>query len=225
MKRLLFLIAFLGTMGSLWAQTVENLFEWQGENGIVAKPKFLGLSRNQELPNMPLYTYMEYDVHSDNGDSYCIKMRGVGNKEMSKGGDYDFFEIHHNGKMILRYNPFGILYDNRYMTVNASKDNFIKVPLSNGSFALFFGGWFFGGCEAPEMIVVVVSCDKAKVVFDDNAYAYKYTPGEHFSMEYVDDVEGLYDSYTVEFTESFLKSRMKYKIWREGNMLKYKSWK
>lgn len=106
MKRLLFLIAFLGTMGSLWAQTVENLFEWQGENGIVAKPKFLGLSRNQELPNMPLYTYMEYDVHSDNGDSYCIKMRGVGNKEMSKGGDYDFFEIHHNGKMILRYyNP------------------------------------------------------------------------------------------------------------------------
>ena len=111
------------------------------------------------------------------------------------------------------------------MTVNASKDYFIKVPLSNGSFALFFGGWFFGCGEAPEMIVVVVSGDKAKVVFDDNAYAYKYTPGEHFSMEYVDDVEGLYDSYTVEFTESFLKSRMKYKIWREGNMLKYKSWK
>ena len=73
--------------------------------------------------------------------------------------------------------------------------------------------------------MVVLSGDKAKVVFDDNAYAYKYTPGEHFSMEYVDDVEGLYDSYTVEFTESFLKSRMKYKIWREGNMLKYKSWK
>ena len=29
MKRLLFLIAFLGTMGSLWAQATENLFEWQ----------------------------------------------------------------------------------------------------------------------------------------------------------------------------------------------------
>ena len=75
------------------------------------------------------------------------------------------------------------------------------------------------------MIVVVVSGDKAKVVFDDNAYSYKYTSGENFSMEYVDDVEGLYDSYTVEFTENFLKPRTKYKIWREGNMLKYKSWK
>ena len=144
---------------------------------------------------------------------------------MSKGGDYDFFEIHHNGKLILRYNPVGILYDNRYMTVNASKDYFIKVPLSNGSFALIFGGWFFGCGEASDMIVVVVSGVKAKVVFVDIAYAYKYTPGEHFSIEYVDDINGLRAIGSPGFTDSYLKKRTKYKIWREGNMLKYKSWK
>ena len=225
MKRLLFLIAFLGTMGSLRSQTIENLFEWQGENDIVAKTKFLGLSRNQELPNMPLYTYMEYEVNSDDGDSYCIKMRGVGNKEMSEGGDYDFLEIHHNGRMILRHNPYGLLYDNRYITVKASKDYFIKVTLFNNSFALFFGGWLYGSDETPEMLVVVVSGDKAKVVFDDYAYAYKYISGEHFSIEYVEDINGLYAIGSSGFTESFLKKRTKYKIWREGNMLKYKSWK
>jgi hypothetical protein len=63
------------------------------------------------------------------------------------------------------------------------------------------------------------------VVFDDNAYAYKYTPGEHFSIEYVDDINGLRAIGSPGFTDSYLKKRTKYKIWREGNMLKYKSWK
>ena len=144
---------------------------------------------------------------------------------MSDLGTFDGFEIYHEGKKILDYLSYGHLFDVRYITEEKCRDYFIKVTLSNESFDLFFGGWLFGGDETPEMVVVVVSGDKAKVVFDDYAYAYKYTPGEHFSIEYVDDIEGLYDSYTVEFTESFLKSRMKYKIWREGNMLKYKSWK
>ena len=58
MKRLLFLIAFLGTMGSLWAQTVENLFEWQGENGIVAKPKISGpFKESRVAQHASLYLY------------------------------------------------------------------------------------------------------------------------------------------------------------------------
>ena len=224
-KRLLFLIAFLGTMGSLRSQTIENLFEWQGENGIVAKTKFLGLSRNQELPNMPLYTFKEYNVSSDNKDTYVLKIRGVGNKDLFSQGGYDFFEIYHDGKMILRHNPHGQMYDVRYVTAKVSEDYFVRIPLSNDSFALLFGGCLFGDGGTPEMIVVVVSGGKAKVVFDGYAYAYKYTFGDDFSIEYVDDINGLYAIGSSGFTESFLKKRTKYKIWREGNMLKYKSWK
>lgn len=66
---------------------------------------------------------------------------------------------------------------------------------------------------------------KAAVVFDDEAYAYKYTLGENFSIEFVDDINGLYNKTPIVFTDCYLKSRTKYKIWREGNMLKYKSWK
>ena len=135
------------------------------------------------------------------------------------------FEIYHEGKKILDYLSYGHLFDVRYITEEKCRDYFIKVTLSNESFALFFGGWLFGGDETPEMVVVVVSGDKAKVVFDDYAYAYKYTPGEHFSIEYVDDINGLRAIGSPGFTDSYLKKRTKYKIWREGNMLKYKSWK
>ena len=226
MKRLLFIILLLGVARFAGAQTSENLFEWQDGNAIVPKEKFLGLNPGWSIGNVPLYTYKEYEVYSDNQNIYQVKIRGAGNEEMSKYGGYDFFEIYCGDKQILRCIPHDILCDVRYITVKQSKDYFIKVPLSADSFALFFGGWLFGsGDTATEMVVVVVSGDKAKVVFDDYAYAYKYTPGENFAIEYVDDIDGLHAIGSAGFTEAYLKSRTKYKIWKEGNMLKYKSWK
>lgn len=222
MKRLLFLIAFLGTISSFRAQTEENLFEWQTNHEIVSKGKFLELYRGK-YSDSPTYVYKNYVVSTGDNDSYSVKIKGF-DKVMSD--TFDAFEIYHNGKRILEYFSSDLLYDVRFITMKSSKDYFVKVPLSTDSFALFFGGWLFGsGDETPEMIVVVVSGDKAKVVFDDYAYAYKYTPGENFSIEYVDDINGLYDIGSPGFTEDYLKKRTKYKIWREGNMLKYKSWK
>ena len=226
MKRLLFIILLLGVARFAGAQTSENLFEWQDGNAIVPKEKFLGLNPDQDLGNMPLYTFKEYDLSSANEGSYRMKIRGVGNEDMfNDSGTYDFFEIYHGDKMILRYSSFGILYDVRYITAEKSVDYFVKVPLSKDSFALFLGGYLYGDGGTTEMVVVVVSGDNAKVVFDDYAYAYKYTPRENFAMEYVNDIEGLYAIGSTGFTEAYLKSRTKYKIWKEGNMLKYKSWK
>ena len=93
------------------------------------------------------------------------------------------------------------------------------MPLSNDSFALFFGGWPFDGGDAPEMVIVIVVGDTARVVYDDRAYAYKYSSGKSFAIEYVTEIDEL------PITDSFLKNVTKHKIWREGNMLKYKSWK
>ena len=226
MKRLLFLIAFLGTISSIWAQTEENLFVWKTGNSIVAKTKFLSLLGNQGLPtNIPIYTFKEYNLSSGNKDTYVLKIRGVGNEDLFTQGGFDFFEIYHMGKMILRYHPYSQMYDVRYVTAEVSKDYFVKIPLSNDSFALLFGGCLFGDGDTPEMVIIVVSGDNAKVVFDSNGYAYKYTSGESFSIEYVDDINGLYAIGSSGFTEDYLKQRTKYKIWKEGNMLKYKSWK
>lgn len=225
MKQLLFLITLFGVSCSIVAQTEENLFEWGTGNSIVVKDKFLGLYSEEGFGDIPLYTYKEYDVSSDNGDSYRLKLMGA-NTEMPIHGNYDLYEICYKNKTILRHYPHDLLYDTRFISVDKSTDYFIKVPLSDDSFALFFGGWLFGsGDEATEMVVVVVSGGRAKVVFEDYAYAYQYTPGDNFSLEFIDDINGLYDIDSIGFSESYMKVRTKYKIWKEGNMLKYKSWK
>lgn len=224
MKRLLFLIFYLGTACSICAQTGENIFEWGTDHAIVAKNKFLELYKGL-YTDYPTHIYKDYDISINEHSSYKLKIKGF-DKTMPYTGEFDGFEIYHNGKKILDFLSYGHLYDVRYLTLEKLNDYYIKVPLSEDSFALFFGGWLFGsGDETPEMVIAVVSADKAEVVFDDEAYAYKYTLGENFSIEFVDDINGLYDNESIEFTESFLKSRTKYKIWREGNMLKYKSWK
>ena len=222
MKRFAFVVLLISIACSIWAQAEENLFEWQ-TNQAVAKEKFLKFHIDQSRKNRPTFVYKKLDVPTSGSDKYYVNITGV-NKEMSEYGDYDMFEIYHNDKKILEHIPHALLYDVRYITRGKSNDYFIKVPLSDDSFALLFGGWLFGsGDETTEMIIVVVSKGHANVIFDDYAYAYKYTPGENFSIEFVDDINGLQDLFS--FSESFLRTRTKHKIWREGNMLKYKSWK
>ena len=220
MKRLLFFIILSVMMCPIWAQGEENLFEWQS-GSIIAKERFLKCYKEM-YTDYPTHVYKEYKISMGIHD-YIVKIKGF--EETMDLGGYDGFELYHEDKKILDYLSYEFLYDVRYITVDKCRDNFIKVPLSEDSFALFFGGWLFGsGGETPEMVVAVVSGNTAKVVFDDYAFAYKYTPGENFAMEYVDDINGYVDN-SSQFTESLLKTLTKYKIWKEGNMLKYKSWK
>ena len=109
---------------------------------------------------------------------------------------------------------------------NDDSDYFIQIPLDDVGFALIFCGWNYGIDDAPEMVIVVVKGNKAKVVFDNYAISYSYTAPPNFSMEYIDDINNLYvDTTETNITSSYLSTRTKHKIWREGNMLKYKSWK
>ena len=217
MKRLLFLIAFLGTISSIWAQTEENLFEWKANQTVATKEKFLGLFSGG-TSGKSTYVYKEFDISNNKSDPYTLKIVGS-NKTMSVHGSYERFEIYHGNKKILGYLASELLYTVENITVDFDKSYFIKVPLSNDSFALFFGGWLFDGEDAPEMVIVIVVGDTARVVYDDRAYAYKYSSGESFAIEFVTEIDEL------PITDSFLKKVTKHKIWREGNMLKYKSWK
>ena len=157
MKRLLFLIAFLGTISSIWAQTEENLFEWKANQTIATKEKFLGLFSGG-TSGKSTYVYKEFDISNNESDSYTLKIVGS-NKTMSVHGNYERFEIYHGDKKILGYLAGELLYTVENITVDIDKSYFIKVPLSNDSFALFFGGWPFDGGDAPEMVIVIVAGD------------------------------------------------------------------
>ena len=77
------------------------------------------------------------------------------------------------------------------------------------------------------MLIVVVHKDQATVVYEAPAIAFKYETTPTFSIEYTETVkqvlnkEGYIDDYAAD-TKS---TNWKHKIWKEGNILKYKSWK
>ena len=229
MKQISFLVLLFSITCSIWAQTEENLFEWQANNEIAEKNKFLGLYREQDLLNEPPYILKEYDVPQNGKDSYKVKIATVEGenwaKDMNELRTFDSFEIYCNEKKIFAYLAGELLHDVENITMEANESPFIKVPLSDDSFALFFGGWPYDGGDAPEMVIAVVSGENAKVIYDNRALAYKYTPAPNFSIEFVETIGNLYENDPIVFTDSFLKSRTKHKIWKEGNMLKYKSWK
>ena len=225
MKRFAFLIFLIGITDSIFAQIEENLFEWQTGHSISVKEKFLTL---YEARNLPLTILNEYNISVDSKNSYVVKTATVENEmvqDMIELKTFDSFEIYHNGKKILTHIAGELLHNVESITRDTDDSPFIKVPLSGDSFALFFGGWPYDGGDAPELVIAIVSGGIAKVVYDNRALAYKYTPTPDFSIEFVETVGNLYEKHPLEFTDSFLKERTKYKIWKEGNMLKYKSWK
>ncbi len=234
MKRLIILSSFFYiALFPTTAQTID-LFN-RAEKDITAKKEFISFyekdaadSFTQE--NHPTYKYNFYNTASPNGiNQYQISTGGFTPTSKFQGYGYDFFEISYNGKRIIQewgYNP---LWDVRLLTMNEDdRKHYIKVPLDDNSFALLFAGLVFDGDDAAgEMIVVVVNKDKATVVFDRPACAYSFTPAPNFAIEFTEKV-----SYTTIVLEGLempgdiipAPNATKHKIWKEGNMLKYKSW-
>ena len=221
-----FIILVLFSLAGLYitAQTNQSIFEWKSATEIVTKEKFCPLVRESYNPKSKVYTLHSYTVKNQQGDTYTIKLNSVNDSNPNRE-NYDGFSISYQGHHLLTYYTGAPLYNSKYITTGKSKAHFIQVPLDNRSFALLFGGWLYGIDDAPELVIVVVSGNKAKVVFDNYAFAYKYTPSPTFSIEYIDNIEDLVELNLDRPTSAVLKKRTKYKIWKEGNVLKYKSWK
>lgn len=229
MKGSLLAILFLLIGVYSQAQTIQSIFDWRANSEIVTKDYFRPLfpESYSVSPNDPMckvYILKSYEVRNRKGEVYTIKLHCV-NEADPKSEDYDGFSIHYQGKEIFTYYSQAPLYNSDYITTGKSKERFLQVPLTESSFALCFGGWLYGYDNAPELVIVVVSGSKAKVVFDNYAYAYKYTPSPNFSIEYITKVDGLFDKPEPIVTPAFLRKHTKHKIWKEGDVLKYTSWK
>ncbi len=231
MKRGLFVMALLLMVLPSVAQVAGPLFDWRAGE-VVPDKRFVRLGDFNDKPcseEPKLYTYQKHEVHAaDHASKYTVLLQGA-TETMPGNGMYDCFSIvDRDGRLLLqRFGEDPLCRVNYLTTAFSDQHSFIQVPLDDDSFALIFAGWVFETEDtAGEMIVVVVNKDKATVVFDAPAFAYKYTASPNFSMEFVDDVKGLIDdSGHQTTTPAKLASRTKYKIWREGNLLKYKSWK
>ena len=223
---LLVLFSLVGLTGI--AQTAQSIFEWKSGLEITTKDIFLPLIKysytvSLDDPKYKVYTLHTYTVKNPQGEAYTIKLNSVDDPRSNRE-NYNGFSIEYKGKSILTYYT-DLLYNCGNITLWKDKSRFLQISLDNKSFALCFGGWIFDQDEAPELVIVVVSDGKAKVVFDNYAFAYKYMPAPNFSIEFVDDWSGIGEDPDIYKKPSFLHGRTKHKIWREGNVLKYKSWK
>ena len=221
-------IAYM-TLVSATAQTVD-LFNRAGKD-IIPKEQFIAFYEKEStggsrFRNSPTNEYNTFNITSPNElHRYQISIGGYPAQD-AMGDSYEYFDITYNGKKLMRKWGYAPLWDVRLLTKNEDDRNYyIIVPLDDNSFALLFAGNVFDGDDdAGEMIVVVINKDKATVVFDRPACAYSFTPAPNFAIEFTEKIDDILnaDGYAIG-TKADMKAT-KHKIWKEGNMLKYKKW-
>lgn len=189
-------------------------------------------SESKILAHTSVYTYKELSMKSKNGeDTYMLKLMKCKSEYVFTSTDtpYDYFSIWFDGHEIFKLVPSDPMYTVKYITTGKDKQYYYQVHLDDDSFALFLGGWLYGYDEAPQMLIILCHNGQADLVYYDYSYTYKFTPGEDFSIECVSNCDWMEDcDYSAGFArphDSVLKTLSKHKIWKEGNMLKYKSWK
>ena len=211
----------------------ENIFSWSDEL-VVPNPQYMPLlwTEINDTSSDPTYTINNAILKTPDGkDSYSLKFISYDNSNYGETPPpYDYFILSQNGKIVLKAESGNPMQTVACQTMDKSNAYYLQIPLEDKAFALLLGGWYYGYGEAPEMKIIVVKNGKAKIVFDNYAYAYKYQAPPAFSMEFVDDVTWNEDHFELSGdyqipSAAALKTRTKHKIWREGNMLKYKSWK
>lgn len=219
------------TLLSATAQNID-LFNRSGKD-IIAKEQFISFYENdfadppkQGSRPITIHVYNRYDLTSPNGSNqYQILTKGYPPAE-NVGNTYDFFDIYYAGKKLIRERGNDPLGDVRLLTMNKNdRNHYIKVPLDDNCLALIFAGIIFDGDEnAGEMKIVVINQDKATLVFDRPACAFSFTPAPNFSIEFTEKIEDILDGNGYVIGAKADLNITKHKIWKEGNMLKYKSW-
>lgn len=226
-KFFIFNLMLLYTFAAIQA---TDIFTKNGDK-IITNKQFIQLGSNSNGPTsspMDINTYKDYILNTPNKKyQYHVKLGGS-SPNMPQSGTYDVLTITDAaGNILLRRWGCDPLYTTKHLTARQDQNShFIQIPLDDDTFALIFAGWLYYYEDiAGEMIIIIVHKDEATLVFDRPAASYSYTPVPNFSIEFIEEVGGLIDDFgNLQATSNALSTRTKHKIWKEGNMLKYKKW-
>ena len=220
------LMVLLNCSCRLSAQLASDLFSVYGgkimTNAMFFSPKTVVAGTNSFPSGTPLYENDKVMV------GQCT-VAYVNTESYSDFPLYDCIRVYGNGSLLLEQWGYSPIYNVSYITVNEKNEQLcLPVNLGRKTSALIFGGPIFEtGNEAPEMMIILVKGNEAKLIFDRPAMVYAYTPEPNFSIEYVEKMDWENYGDTGDYTPNAktIASQTKHKIWKEGNMLKYKSWK
>lgn len=235
-KILLFLMALLSGHVHLSAQQTCDVFSISGDH-IAANAMFFSKETVKDttgyIPSgIPVYENAE-DKTGDCRIAYTDTAPNDTDEVYADGfAPTQFYEgvriYGGSHTLLLEQWCYSSIQDVSNITMNASSNRFLPVKLDSKTTALIFGGSIYDTSDdSPEMMIIVVRGNEAKLVFDRPAMVYAYTPAPNFSIEYVEQMDWEnYENCEV-FTPNAktIARQTKHKIWKEANMLKYKSWK
>ncbi|MCQ2052170.1 MAG: hypothetical protein MJY74_08205 [Bacteroidaceae bacterium] len=237
MKRLIFITILLQLCVACGFSQTEDLFTWEN-NRVVPKAKFTATNQpnEQDMSMIVAGTYLHktIPVSSSNGQ-YNIYV-----ETRSESDDVDFDEFYvvrlfdsDKSSVLLSMIGAGFFTTTRWLSKDPDDLNlFIQVPLDENSYALIFAGWYWYPSVIPgEMIIVVINKNEATLVYDGAAASissngYTLTP-DSFSMDFVSNLSGLVlNEITDQFEEvgEGLSGKTKYTLYKEGAMLKIRTW-
>lgn len=226
--RIIFLLmVLLNSNSRLSAQLASDVFSFFGDqiisNAMYFSRETVLVSSGYIPSGVPIYQYGE------ERKTQC-KIAYIGTDYNTDSPVIDGVRIYGGGNdLLLEQWAYSPIFNVSYITLNKNnKQRCISVDLDRKTTALIFGGPIYEtGNEAPEMMIVLVKGNEAKLIFDRPAMVYAYTPEPNFSIEYVEKMDWENYGDTGDYTPNAktIASQTKHKIWKEGNMLKYKSWK
>lgn len=235
-KIVLLILCVYASCMAVWAQS-EDVFTWR--NGLVVPSINSEYIKGEEITASdedPIYVWGSERVSSPNG-KYMYDIQRIDVKEMNVDSPIESFgrrmnegvRIMYDGRPILTRWGYGPFWTVEHLTRQENEQRtFLQVPLDEGSFALIFAAYFFDyDVDAGNMLIIVVNKDKATVVYDAPAFAYKYVPAPAFALEYTETVKLTINSSgnTDSCAADLSGTTWKHKIWKEGNILKHKKWK
>ena len=233
---MLFVVALLSGLVHLSAQQTCDVFSISGDH-ITSNAMFFSTETVKDttgyIPSgIPVYENAE-DKFGDCRIAY-IETAQNDTDELDTDGFvqtqlYEGARIYGaSGTLLLEQWSYSSIQNVSNITMDASSNRYLPVNLDSKTTALILGGSIYDTSDdSPEMMIIVVRGNDAKLVFDRPAMVYAYTPEPNFSIEYVEKMDwGNYENCEV-FTPNAktIASQTKHKIWKEGNILKYKSWK
>jgi hypothetical protein len=215
----------------------QNLFTWVDGN-VVANSNYIVYEEPQLSSSMislierTSQTLHTYPVSSINNEYECDVNIVTNNIEDDDPYCYEQFDIKSkSGTLIYRKRGIGLPLTQTVWLSRDYNDNnyFRKIDLNNDSYALFFTGWCYGiDDDLGEMVIVVVSKNVATLVYDGPAAAITPTNfnSSSFTMDFVTDGTGLKDIETglLDITPEKLVGKTKYRLYKDGDVLKIVSW-
>lgn len=215
----------------------ENLFNWNN-GSVIPNTSYIKYnepkqSRNSQSPIIAatdkiLHTYT---LSSKNGQYDC-SIQLVCDRNVTEENKYyrEFVITANNGSLIYRRSGWAGLTTTKWWSQNFSDNNYYRrIDLNNDSYALLFAGnqsdWeeLFG-----EMIIVIISKNVATLVYDGPAKVISSTDFNQtpFSMDFITDATNLIDTETglFDITPNKLAGRTKYRLYKDGDVLKIASW-